>query len=249
MSLVGDERDVWLWSSGLAMVRHVTSPAAVQIMKPVIAVAVALVIVRQCRKPTSWLGRLNLAVMNRRHSPLTEWGLSHVQIASDYTMLDVGCGGGRTIARLAAAAPDGKVYGVDHAPASVEATRRHNASAIALGRVDVRLASVSTLPFDANTFDIATAIETHYYWPSLDDDVREILRVLKPGGTLLLIAETYRGRRFDWMYRPAMALLGATYLTAKEHGDVFSRAGFSDVEVFEERRRGWICATGVKPRA
>jgi SAM-dependent methyltransferase len=118
------------------------------------------------------------------------------------------------------------VYGVDYAPASVEVARRHNASAIALGRVDVRHASVSTLPFDANIFDIATAIETHYYWPSLDDDVREILRVHKPGGTLLLIAEIYRGRRFDWIYRPAMAVLGATYLTPKEHGDVFRAPAF-----------------------
>jgi len=41
-------------------------------------------------------------------------------------------------------------------------------------------------------FDIVTAVETHYYWPNLATNVKEILRVLKPGGTFALIAEAYR---------------------------------------------------------
>lgn len=45
------------------------------------------------------------------------------------------------------------------------------------------------------TFDILTAVETHYYWPDLPANVRGILRVLKPGGTFALIAETYREGR------------------------------------------------------
>lgn len=42
-------------------------------------------------------------------------------------------------------------------------------------------------------FDLATAVETHYYWPDLNADMQEVLRVLKPVGTLIIIAEAYKG--------------------------------------------------------
>jgi hypothetical protein len=64
---------------------------------------------------------------------------------------------------------------------------------------------------------------------------------------VLLIAETYKGRTMDWLYRPAMMLLGATYLTPDEHRAVLASAGFADVQVFEESKRGWICALGRAP--
>ncbi len=107
----------------------------------------------RCGKPSGWAGRLNLWAMNRRHFRLTTWGLSHVSIRPRDTILDVGCGGGATIARLAALATDGKTVGVDHSPASVAASRRTNRLAIGLGRVEILQASVSDLPFSDDVFD------------------------------------------------------------------------------------------------
>lgn len=214
-----------------------------------VAVAVAvLLVIRQCRKPAWFLGRLFARSMNRGHIGLTTWGLSRIPIQKDFTILDVGCGGGQTIATLAALAVRGKVYGVDYSNASIAVARKKNARLIEQGRVDIRLGPVSNLPFDANTFDVVTAIETHYYWPDLATDLKEILRVLKPGGSLVIVAEAYRGRRMDWVYQPAMRLLQATsYLTVAEHQQFLVDAGYSPVEVVEERPKGWICAIGRKP--
>jgi cyclopropane fatty-acyl-phospholipid synthase-like methyltransferase len=47
--------------------------------------------------------------MNWSHVGVTRWGLGHAQIQKDATILDVGCGGGRTINTLAGLAPQGKV--------------------------------------------------------------------------------------------------------------------------------------------
>ena len=66
-------------------------------------------IVNQVRKPNAGIGRFFLWIMNVSHSSLTDWGLAHVDIETDFTILDVGCGGGRTIEKLAALAPAGKV--------------------------------------------------------------------------------------------------------------------------------------------
>ena len=122
-----------------------------------------------------------------------------------------------------------------------------NERAIAEGRVDIQHAPVSQLPFPDATFDIAIAVETHYYWPDLPRDVREVMRVLKRGVTFLIIAETYRGRRRDWLYRPMMTLvLHAAYLTPDEHRQLLVDAGYADVQVFVERSQGWICVIGTR---
>src|SRR5947207_2350941 len=99
--------------------------------------------VSQCSKPSGWLGRLSLRRMNITHSGVTDWRLGHIAVAADATILDVGCGGGRTIAKLVTTAVRGKVYGVDHAQASVEASTKTNAKSIASGRVEIQSGSVS----------------------------------------------------------------------------------------------------------
>lgn len=68
--------------------------------------------------------------------------------------------------RLAALASDGKVIELDYSAASVVVSRDTNAKEIEAGRVQIERGSVSILPFPDRTFDIITAVETHYYWPT-----------------------------------------------------------------------------------
>ena len=128
--------------------------------------------VSQCQKPTGWLGRFVLWRMNASHSKLTDWGLAHISVETHDTVLDVGCGGGKTISKLAGAASQGKVYGVDFSAESVTASKRTNAQAIGLGRVEIVHGSVSQLPFLDEMFDLVTAVETHIWWPDLPADIR-----------------------------------------------------------------------------
>lgn len=187
--------------------------------------------------------------MNLRHSKLTDWGLAHISIEKHYTILDMGCGGGRTVSKLAATATQGKVYGVDFSEESVAASKRTNASWIDIGRVEINHGSVSQLPFSNATFDLVTAPETHFWWPDLPGDVGEIFRALKPGGKLIVIAEVYKGAttRVSKLAEKYAARTGMKLLSVDEHRELFNRAGYSDVQVIEERTKGWICAVGKKP--
>ena len=211
-----------------------------------VTLAAAAYVLNQVRKPTKWTGRFFAWIMNMSHSGVTDWGLQHVQIGKDFTILDVGCGGGRTIQKLAALATEGVVYGVDYAKGSVAASRGRNAELIQAGRVEIKEGSVSQLPFPENKFDLVTAVETQYYWPDLANDMREILRVLKPGGTLIVIAESYKHGAYEALQRPVMKLLKSTNLSVEDQREVFSTAGYTDVQIFEERSKGWICAIGKK---
>jgi SAM-dependent methyltransferase len=203
--------------------------------------------IRQCRKPTGWLGRWIVQTMNRSHSGLTSWGLERVKINRSDAVLDVGCGGGLTVQKLARVADLGKVHGVDYSKASVAASRDFNRAGIESGRVVIQSATVSRLPFPNDLFDLVTAVETHYYWPDLPGDLREILRVLKPGGSLSIIAEAYRSPRSGLLNQHMMKPLGGAVLSPEDHRDLFAKAGYSDVQVFLEPGRGWIHASGRKP--
>lgn len=205
----------------------------------------------QCQKPRGWLGRFELWRMNLSHSKLTDWGLSHVSVAPNFTILDVGCGGGRTVSKLAALTTQGKVYGVDFSNASVAASQKTNARWIAVGRAEIREGSVSQLPFPDATFDLVTAVETHFWWPDLPADMREVFRVTKPGGAIILIAEIYKGANTmaARILENRASLVGMTLLTVDEHRELLATAGFSDIQVVTEHAKSWICVTGKKPIA
>ncbi len=203
----------------------------------------------QCSKPKGAWGRFTLWRMNLSHSKLTDWGLAHVSIEDQFTILDVGCGGGRTVGKLAAIATQGKVYGVDYSDESVAATKRTNAKWIAIGRVEVQQGSVSQLPFPDAMFDLITAVETHFWWPDVPADMREVFRVLKPGGTFIAIAEIYKGANTmaAKIIEKSAPKVGMTLLSVEEHREFFASTGYSNVQVIEKREKGWICALGKKP--
>lgn len=212
-----------------------------------VMLGLGLYVVRQVKKPDRFAGRLFTSLMNSSHAPLTDWALTHLKIPEGSTALDVGCGGGETIHKLASKAA--QVYGIDYAAGSVAASRAHNKRLIADRRVHVEQASVSQLPFPDGQFDVVTAIETQYYWPNLQGDMKEILRVLKPGGRLMVVAESYKGARNDAVLGPVMKLLGSSRLSVDDHRALFLAAGYENVEIAEERRKGWICVIGAKPVA
>ncbi len=217
------------------------------LVRLVVVVLLIAWVFRQVRKPSGWLGKRVVKAMNLSHGAMTDWALEQVPVPRDVAILDIGCGGGRTIQKLAAMAPEGKVFGLDYSPTSVEVSRNPNAQEIESGRVQIEPGSVAALPFPDRSFDIVTAVETHYYWPDLSANVREVLRVLQPGGRFVLIAETYRGGPFRLLYGVVMPLLGAAFLSDDQHRNLLTQAGFTEVATQHKSGKNWILATGRRP--
>jgi ubiquinone/menaquinone biosynthesis C-methylase UbiE len=186
--------------------------------------------------------------MNSRHSGVTDWGLAHFIVGRQSIVLDAGCGGGRTISKLAIASEGGKVYGIDYSADSVAVATKINEAAIKAGKVEIVNGSVSQMPFVADLFDLVTAVETHFFWPDLPNDVREVLRVLKPGGTFVLIAEVYKGANTVTarLCEKTAPRTGMTLLTLDEHRTLLETAGFREVAVASEPSKGWVCCIGRK---
>lgn len=198
------------------------------------------------RKPTGLFGRLLIRAMNISHYQMTSWGVGHLPIGEQDTVLDVGCGGGGTLNQLAKKAANGKVYGIDFSTESVMVSRKTNQVFIQMGRVVIQQSCVSCMPFADCRFDLVTAVNTHNYWPDFVNDLQEILRVLKPGGKLIIIGSVYQGGKKDKRNHKFATLINIAFPSLKELRDYFLNAGYLEVQLFEEYNRGWMCIIGRK---
>lgn len=200
--------------------------------------------------PQGTYGEKMLERMNRSHADVTMWALDQLSFKTGMRALDIGCGGGATMKRLAerieAAGSAGHVSGIDHSEVSCEASRQYNRDAIEAGQMDVACASVESLPFRDNTFDIVTTVESFYFWPHPKDCLKEVARVLKPGGRFLLVADVYRTPGLAKSTLENIEHYHLTVLTPEEHEKLLLEAGFSRAETHLKAGTTWIAVEGVK---
>lgn len=198
-------------------------------------------------KPTGSAGRDMLKRMNRSHYEMTGWGLDHLLWQESDRILDVGCGGGQTLKRLAEMLPHANLQGIDYSEVSVALSRETNERFIQEGRMEIHEASVENLPFKDGTFDKTVAVETFYFWPDQEQGLREICRVLRPGGIFLLIAEVYGDAPMTEQERENFNRFANSNPTRQEYERLFLKGGFSEVHIDTKEGENWICVTGTAP--
>jgi ubiquinone/menaquinone biosynthesis C-methylase UbiE len=205
-------------------------------------------LVNQVKNPRGLFGKSIAKRMNKGHAVLAEWGLSNMKLKIDIDILDVGCGGGANINNFAKVVTEGKVFGVDYSAASVEVSKEVNKEFINSGRVEIHHSSVSELPFDENTFDLVSGFEAYYFWPDLINDLKEIYRVLKVNGVILLVNEGYKceNEKKRKIVEKWAKLGNFKIHYPDEYKDFLKKAGFSDIQIFEQKEEGWITSIAKK---
>jgi ubiquinone/menaquinone biosynthesis C-methylase UbiE len=125
-------------------------------------------------------------IIREMFAPITQALIEDAKIITRQTILDVATGPGEPALSLAKlVGPEGKVTGVDAVPEMVEAARREaNRRGFRNANFDVALAD--NLPFPENTFDAVVSRFGVMLFPSPVDCVREMLRVIKPGGRIAM---------------------------------------------------------------
>ena len=204
-------------------------------------------IMDQYRCPTGIEGRKVAASMNIHHSDLTDWGLNTVEIDPDFTILDVGCGGGKTITKLANIAFKGKVYGIDCSKDMVEYSREVNRDLIARHRVSILEGSIDKSGFPDNYFDLVTAIETYYFWPSLPNAFQEIKRILKPQTHILIINEMIKNCTYENENEEILKKTHVKLVSLAEFQKTLQTAGFKKVQTFLKSGTPWNAILAQKP--
>jgi SAM-dependent methyltransferase len=104
-------------------------------------------------------------------------------------ILEIGFGGGALLALLLEAEP-AKLFAADASEAMVRRARRRFSSDVRGGGLDVLHSRVEALPLPDRTLDAAVSVSSLYFWDDLAAAMRELARLLRPGGRLVLVWES-----------------------------------------------------------
>ncbi|HEX6190298.1 MAG TPA: class I SAM-dependent methyltransferase [Pyrinomonadaceae bacterium] len=164
--------------------------------------------------------------MERGHRPVGEQALALMNVPADARVLDVGCGSGWATRLLADYAATGRVTGID---ISDEMVRLASQSSQSYANVDFQTASAEQLPFADNEFTHAFSMESLYYYADIARALKEIQRVLKPGGLFVAVVDMYweSDATHQWI---EMLNVPVQLLSIQDYRSLFEGAGFDSVQ-------------------
>lgn len=180
-------------------------------------------IISQLGRPRGLFGRLLVGMLNRENLPLNLHMVGALELRSGDEVLEVGFGGGVGLDLILRHTKDVRVTGVERAPDMVTLARRRFADALRAGRLELADGSVERLPFPDARFAAACTANCVYFWPDLDAGLRELARVLRPGGALIVAINDPKV-----LVEAGFAAQGLNTLTPDELAARMRTAGFSD---------------------
>ena len=196
------------------------------------------------KEPKGLLGKIMVNRMNIHHKELSTWGRENIPHFSPSTILEIGCGGGRNTKELLKKYPEAKVVAIDYSNISVDKTKKYNKKAINADRCTVLQQDVSKLDVEKNVFDLATAIETVYFWPRIEECFRNVYEALKDNGVFVIVNEAdglgEESSKMDGIIE------GYRVYTTEELENLLKVAGFSDVKSTHHISSPWITVIATK---
>ena len=198
------------------------------------------------RKPHGEAGAEMLAGMNEHHSPVTEWALGFFDFNSRDKILDIGCGGGETIRKMSQFVQNGKIYGVDYSELSVKLSTEHNSKDVESGKVQITEASVEKLTYSDDFFDKIITVESFYFWPDPQENLKEVYRILAKDGKFLIVADINGDAELSEEDIDGIKKYGLFNPTLSQFCDLLENAGFKDIKIHTQIGKKWVCAEGNK---
>ena len=126
---------------------------------------------------------------------IMEWGnaamnalaVEALEVQPDDQVLEIGFGPGAALAEIARLAPRGFAAGIDPSEAMISQASRKLRNGIAAERVELKLGTASSIPYEDGRFDRVLTVNTIYFWDQTDSALREIRRVMQRGGRFVLV--------------------------------------------------------------
>jgi len=196
--------------------------------------AVSRIFAREAAAPRTLLAPLLFRWMAFRTRRENARAFDMLGLAPDQAVLEIGFGHGADVRKLARLVPKGFVGGVDPSPRMLRFASRRNRRAIRAGQVELRLGSAASIPFEDARFDRVVSAHTLYFWPDVEAGLREIRRVLRPHGRLVLVFLAADESPSPRLHPPSVF----RFLRRRELARALGAAGFRYVDIERPEARG-----------
>jgi SAM-dependent methyltransferase len=182
---------------------------------------------RQFALPQGTLGRVAGWTMAVANAGMNRFTVECMAVTPADRILEIGFGPGALVERLAQRVPDGVVAGIDPSATMLAQAIARNQEAVEAGRVDLRLAGISAIPFADGRFDAVCTVNTIYFWPNPVSDLAELRRVLRDGGQVVITFRVKRLRDGRWVVSTRTPAFRDHSLRGVR--DLLRQAGFEDI--------------------
>jgi ubiquinone/menaquinone biosynthesis C-methylase UbiE len=158
--------------------------------------------------------------MEQRHWHTARHALARMPVESGDTVLDLGTGSGYVLRALREAAGIDRGYGLDGSPEMLRNARSYTDDS----RIGYIRGDFDRVPFDSDSVDHAFSMEAFYYASDPLNTLRELRRVLVPGGTFYCAVNYYEENvhSHDWQDRISIEM---TRWSGEEYREAFREAG------------------------
>ena len=143
---------------------------------------------RQLQSPSGMAGYLTGLLMRLVNASPNRLAVDALRVAPGDKILELGCGPGHAIKLISEQSAFGVVYGIDQSPVMLKQAEKRNRLAVGCGRVLLRRASFEALPFADASIDKILAVNVIYFWRDPFVILKEIRRVLRPDGRMVIYA-------------------------------------------------------------
>ncbi len=181
-------------------------------------------------------------MMNRGNAELEQLSLSCAQVSSSHHVLEIGFGNGKLLQQLCKQLQNGKVYGADISQDLINQVSTRLKTHVASNTLELHLAGVSQLPIKDETIDTIITTNTIYFWPNPAADAKELLRVLKPNGKLVIGFRTASDMK-NYRFVTENLHIFKNHYTENQVTDLLLTAGFTSVEI--KKKTGDLAASHV----
>ncbi len=183
---------------------------------------------QQLRLPTGDVGLEVADHLNRGNAFIVKRSIEHLGVRGGERVLEIGMANGYFAADILGAGPGTRYVGIDLSETMVRSANALNGAYVAAGWASFLHGDALRLPLGDDLFDAALTVNTVYFWDPLERALREIHRILKPGGRVSI---GFRPRHIMRHY-PFVAY-GFTMYSDNELTQHLKKAGFGRIQTME----------------